>query len=334
MKFLRGLLFTVIAVIILILVVAIFLPAEVNVSRKIMIAKPVQHVYSMAVDFNHRTKWDPWLKMDPNAETNIVTVDGFIGSKYSWKGNEIGSGEMVIEEVKPNEYIKSSIKFFEQDSEGVVEWMFKEIDTGSEVEWKFSSNVSYPIGRIFGVIMKGMLKSQLDEGLKGIKKLCDNEPYVMFKSDPPTLGDLPKIYALVLERKGNMKDIKKIMEEGYTLLGTELKNQGLEPVGPFFSHYISYTENGDVELEIGVPIPERGKSSGDLVTREYPMQKVVMTHHYGPYDKLMQTYSKMQDYIKDNGISINNTAWEFYLTDPSIEKNPNNWITKLAFPIE
>ncbi len=334
MKFLRGLLFTVIGVIILILIVAIFLPAEVNVSRKIMISQPVQHVYGMAVDFNHRTKWDPWLKMDPDAETNIVTVDGFIGSKYSWKGNEIGSGEMIIEEVKPNKYIKSSIKFMDQDSEGVVEWMFREADKGAEVEWKFTSPVSYPIGRILGVMMKSVLKSQLDEGLKGIKELCDNEPIVIYKSDPPTMGDLPEMYALVLVRKCNMKDIKKIMEEGYSQLGAELSTQGLEPVGPFFSYYVSYNEKGDVELEIGVPIPERGKASGELVTREYPTQKVVMTLHYGPYNKLMQTYSMMQDYIKNNDISTNNTAWEFYLTDPSIEKNPNNWITKLAFPVE
>ncbi len=44
--------------------------------------------------------------------------------------------------------------------------------------------------------------------------------------------------------------------------------------------------------------------------------------HIGPYDKLVETYTAMQTWIREQGLSPASKMWETYLSDPAVEKDP------------
>jgi uncharacterized protein YndB with AHSA1/START domain len=174
MQILKKILFALVGVIVLLLVVAIFLPSEYKVSRSIEINQPDSVVFEKVVNYNHRASWDPWISMDPEAKTTISGPVGEPGSTWSWEGKETGKGRMTILKVEDNQLIQSKLEFLEpQTGESDITWMFKPAAGGTQVTWQFSGTADYPIGRYFGLFMDSMVGPDFQRGLNNLKKVCE-----------------------------------------------------------------------------------------------------------------------------------------------------------------
>ena len=55
--------------------------------------------------------------------------------------------------------------------------------------------------------------------------------------------------------------------------------------------------------------------------------------HFGVYETAGVTHDVMKKYCDDNGYTINGSAYEMYITDPSLEPNPANWETKVIYEL-
>ena len=69
------------------------------------------------------------------------------------------------------------------------------------------------------------------------------------------------------------------------------------------------------------------------------MNKIIQTNvvtavHYGPYDRLPETYFGINEWMRKNKVVVTGPPWESYITDPAIEPNPEKWKTAVYFPIE
>lgn len=174
MQVLKKILYAVIGVIVLLLVVAIFLPSEYKVSRSIEINQPDSIVFAKVVDFNYRASWDPWVSMDPEAKTTISGPVGQPGSTWSWEGKETGKGRMTIVKVEKNRMIESKLEFLEpQAGESDVTWKFEPAAGGTMVTWQFSGAADYPVGRYLGLFMDTMVGSDFEKGLNNLKRVCE-----------------------------------------------------------------------------------------------------------------------------------------------------------------
>ena len=45
------------------------------------------------------------------------------------------------------------------------------------------------------------------------------------------------------------------------------------------------------------------------------------------------THDAMKKYCDDNDYTINGSAYEMYITDPSLEPNPANWETMVIYEL-
>lgn len=177
MKSLKIIFYIILIIVALFLLVGLFLPTSYDVSRTIVIDKQVETVYDYVLDFNKRAMWDPWVRNEPDAKTNISGPEKSIGSRWSWEGEKTGTGSITIIEMKPNKMIKSELKFVSpRPSKSTVHWTFTDKEDSTEVTWSFSGNLSYPIERYVGLRMDALLGPDFKKGLQNLKQTIESLP--------------------------------------------------------------------------------------------------------------------------------------------------------------
>lgn len=170
MKVLKGILLVIGILVTLILVVAVFLPGTAVVTRTVEVNKPVETTFNYVADYTNYIKWNAWSKMDPDALSELTGTPGEIGQIYSWDGDVVGKGTLTLKELEPYTSINGELIFISpMQGSAVDDWKFESLENGTRIIWTFATELGYPIGRFFGLMMDGQLGPQLDEGLSNLK---------------------------------------------------------------------------------------------------------------------------------------------------------------------
>jgi len=174
MKILKNISLVIVAIVILFLVVAIFLPSHYKVEKSTVINKPDTLVYNYVADFNNFHTWNPWTPLEPDHKVEVMGDSATVGQKYYWEGKTIGSGQMTFTELQPYSYIESDIEFLKPNSgKGIVEWNFEPQGNSTKVSWSIKGEAGYPVGRYFGLMMDSFLGKNFEDGMKKLKEKCE-----------------------------------------------------------------------------------------------------------------------------------------------------------------
>ncbi len=157
-----------IAVVFALLVFPSVLPREAKVERRVNIKSTAAAVYAVLADFHQFRSWDPWSPMEPES-TSKVEGQG-LGAIYSWEGEKVGRGKMVIKDLKDNERVDVLLTFEEPfPSQAHTSWIVSALPNGeTEVVWYFEQELSY-FQRYFGLVMDRMLGADFEAGLTRLK---------------------------------------------------------------------------------------------------------------------------------------------------------------------
>ncbi|MFH0758538.1 MAG: GyrI-like domain-containing protein [Bacteroidota bacterium] len=318
-----------------ILIVPLFSPATAEVSAEIDVALEPSQIFPGVASFQGRDTWDPWLTTDTTAEATIESKPGFVGSTYAWKGEKVGFGKMEVMAVKENEYIQSNLWFGDVVTPAMVEWSFEASDAGTHVVWSFSQETAWPFERLGMMIGKVFLQKSFDLGLANLKAQLEANPPQVSPLGPITIETQEAFEAMLVKGSGTMEEMAQNIGQLFGLVFFTVGKQQLEVSGPAFVHYLDYDEaTGFSNFLAGVPVASAGKSSGDVMARSYPEMIVVQALHTGPYEKFIESYIKLDNYIKGNGIEVTGQAFEFYNVDMQMEPDPARWETLITFPVK
>jgi len=102
--------------------------------------------------------------------------------------------------------------------------------------------------------------------------------------------------------------------------------------GPPFAYYYSWSDQ-EVDMACGFPVAGTFNPSGNVKAFTLPAVKAVVAMHVGPYDKLMDTYTKMQQWMGEKKLAPADYMWEFYLNSPE-EVPPEKLMSKLIWPVK
>jgi len=335
MKFLKWLGISLISLIALLLIIALFLPSNFHVERSIEIDKPVNAIFETAVDMNLRAKWDPWLEMEPSAEISVQMTPEIIGSGYTWKGEIIGEGKITILEFIPNELIKSKIEFIEpQSMESDVIWSFIETDNGTLITWAFEGSLSYPIEKWSGLFMDKFMGPQFEKGLSNFKKLVESLPDMSGRTGEIKEFQFEGLFAISIKEECAINKLSSKMMEMYPELMDFLNENNLEIYGPPFAIYHESETEGFTLLECALPIKTKIKGKDNINFIEILPTKTIMASHFGHYNTVKTTYSELFKHINENSLNVTGSPWEMYITDPMKEPDQSKWETKVYFPIK
>jgi effector-binding domain-containing protein len=141
--------------------------------------------------------------------------------------------------------------------------------------------------------------------------------------------------AMTATGAGTMESLGQELGRLYSSIMAEIGKQQLQMSGPPFVHYLDYDDtSGSSNYMAGIPVVRAGEDTDVVHSVSYAGMKVVQALHTGPYEEFVNSYAEIGEYIRDNSLKVTGQAFEFYLTDPGSEPDPNNWKTLIAFPLK
>ncbi len=320
-----------------ILVVPLLLPKTYTVERSAEINAPIETAYIIAADFDYRTKWDPWLSMDPDAEVCIIGESKTIGSGYTWDGEVIGSGKMTIKELEENKKIISDLEFFNpRPGKANVLWTFSEKNEKTLAYWSINGSLAYPVERLMGLFMDKILGPDLEKGIESFKGLCE-ETGIIPQARTGEIGEkeMPGRGVLTMLRETNLSEIGLVLGECYGQLMAYAGKNNASVTGAPFAIYLTYNrETGDVKLMPGIPVAKKLPSKGEIKYQEFDPTRVVYASHFGTYPTISVTYDAIGEYLKKNKIEPAGNPWEEYVTDPGSVESEYLIETLVYFPVK
>ncbi len=72
---------------------------------------------------------------------------------------------------------------------------------------------------------------------------------------------------------------------------------------------------------------------GGVVAETLPGGPAAFTTHTGMYDKLVDAYAALQEWIEAQGLVAAGAPWESYVTDPTDYPDPKDWKTEVFWPL-
>ena len=146
--------------------------------------------------------------------------------------------------------------------------------------------------------------------------------------------DLPVVYALIMRRTIGRHEIAATLSEILPAVFGYAQSHGLAFTGPPFTRY-PQVGMGSMVIEGGVPVaalPAEDPGDG-IETLTIPAGPAAVTVHYGPYDRLPETYAEVEAWVREQGRSVAGPPWETYLTDPGERPDPETWETEIVQPV-
>jgi len=116
MKILKYLFLSIVSLIVIAFLVALFIPKDFHAEGNVTINKPIYEVYDYVKLLKTQENYSEWFKMDPNLQKTYSGTDGTIGASIIWKSNEVGDGKQVIKNLLPPNRVEIDLHLMSEDA--------------------------------------------------------------------------------------------------------------------------------------------------------------------------------------------------------------------------
>jgi len=331
MKLFKKILIGLLILVALILILAYFLPRELQVKVGKTVDAPANYVYNYLNDLNNNEEWDPWARKDETMTMTMGDKTVGEGASYSWDSENSGSGTLTVQSVSANEKIVSTIESPQMGNVNVVYEFIPENKDKSELVWDFQSTTSWPMN-IMNYFIIPSIKSEFEDGIdninevvserytKGIyygqevkQELIEEKNYIINRAEVP----LDKIQQFYTQNLGPL--FQKIQKANVEMEG--------KPSGLFYSYN---EKKGISDMAAGIPIAEM-VNIADANSEVLPPAKAAVVDFYGDFSKTEIAHYAIDAYLRDRELHHDYPIVEEYVTDPSEVTDPDKWLTRVVY---
>ncbi|RKG67274.1 polyketide cyclase [Corallococcus sp. CA054B] len=153
-------------------------PDTFTVTRSATVPGTPDIAFGLVNDFHQWNQWSPWDNIDPNLKRTFGGAESGVGATYAWTGNDdVGEGNMTIEEAKANESIRVKLSFIKPfASTNITTFTFKPADGGTNVSWEMAGQHSF-VTKAFCLFMDmdQMVGKDFEKGLASMKTAAQAE---------------------------------------------------------------------------------------------------------------------------------------------------------------
>lgn len=121
-----------------------------------------------------------------------------------------------------------------------------------------------------------------------------------------------------------------------------LAEREIQPAGPMlYRHRVCGDMDVPFHVEVGVPMPAPIAGTGRIVAGEIPAGRYATLLHTGHPDRLRTAIAELDAWGSEQGLQWDNRVedgdevwggrFEFYLTDPAVEPDPEKWSIEVAY---
>jgi len=167
-----------VGIIVLLLVAALFVDGKYAVQREVTINKPKDVVFDYVKYLKNQNEFSVWAKIDPGMKTEFRGEDGTVGFVSAWDSQnpKAGKGEQKIIKMADGERIDYELHFIEpMESTDYAYMAFTAVnDSATLVKWGFFGEMKYPMNlMLLTMDMEKMLAPDLQNGLNNLKAIME-----------------------------------------------------------------------------------------------------------------------------------------------------------------
>ncbi len=336
MKILKVIGIILAAVILIAVILVMVLPTQYNLERSVTIDAPTNIVVEQVVKFENFIKWSPWSDLDPNMTYEITGIDGEVGSVYSWSGNDsVGTGSLTTISVTGNR-IEQKLDFTAPwEAHDLTYYEFEETPDGIEVTWGMDGNLDRPMN-LMGLFMsmEDMIGPEYEKGLQNLKNQVAS-----FISSHTKRGyfineiDMKPKYYVAKRASLNFSEIQNFYATNFVDIMQKIELLGLPLAGaPSGLYYTWDMENSVADMAAGIPIADQADIEGfDVIEVGGKSLKI---EYFGSYEGSAEAHYAIDDYMKENGMTLNELVIEEYITDPANEPDTAKWLTNIYYMVQ
>lgn len=174
MRIIKKILIFLVALIILLLVVALFIPNDYKVTHTVTIKKPQKEVYDYVRMLKNQENWSTFVEADPNVKLTYSGVDGEVGATQTWNGNDdVGEGSQTITKLD-GERIDIKLHFIRPfEGDNMAASIIKAVDANTCTHTEeFNGSESYPMN-LMNIPFKMMLGDYFEKNGENLKKVLE-----------------------------------------------------------------------------------------------------------------------------------------------------------------
>ena len=160
-------------ILLVLVVVGLIIPNDVNVRRSIEINATPEQIHYYVDNLEQWPKWGPWATMDPTMKTTIGEIKSGVGASQSWKG-EGGNGSLKITSSSPEKGVVYDMSF--DGDPGVYQAGLSYQKQGDSVlvTWYMTGEMQpIIIGNYFSLLMDSLVGGSFEQGLSALKQTVE-----------------------------------------------------------------------------------------------------------------------------------------------------------------
>jgi uncharacterized membrane protein len=175
MRIIKTILKIIVALVVILLVAALFMSKDYTVEKSITINKPKTEVFNYIKSLKNQDNFSKWASMDPTMKKSFTGTDETVGFISAWEGNDdVGKGEQEIKKITEGQRVDFELRF-EKPMKDIAQAYMTTDSTGANqtlVKWGISGHMSYPMN-IMGLFMNKMIGGDFETGLANLKGLME-----------------------------------------------------------------------------------------------------------------------------------------------------------------
>lgn len=333
MKFIKGLLVSITALIVVYVIICFFAPKKLSVEKSIEITASKSQVMEQIANFKNWEKWSPWVEKDSTIKNTFTGEDGTAGSSMSWTSMESGDGNMKITEATEDQmnYDLNFTKPWVSSSKG--NFNLSENDGVTTVTWSNNMDFSFiQRGMMLFMGIDKVIGESFERGLKNISNLG-----YKVESKPIKISEIEYMGNTFLGIR-NKTTIKEAMTQEFyatnygKIAGLFVQNKWKIPAKRVAVFYDWNEVDSTCEVFpafVVSPETETAAEGFEVVTLE--KSKAVVAEYYGDYTGAYQAHIELGEYFKENNLK-SGLVIEEYVNDPK-EVPVEELLTKIYYLI-
>ena len=335
MKLLLKILFALIAVL---FIGGLFLPAKTRVERQIEIARPAGFIYQFVNGFKRYNEWSPYVAKDPASRYVYSGPESGVGAKMAWSSKILGDGWQTVLEAKENELVVTDLvfkgvggkAFYQLEAKGdatVVHWAF-ESDAGSAIP------TSIP-GRWMNLLMDHFVGPDYEVGLANLKARVEKLPNAKFGNFSVQLQhvDARPVIRIDAQAKDTLLEISTAYAGAYGALSEVLTAQNAQALASAPLGFDLGRKEGIYYFQAALSTATELKSQGLVTAETLPASNVLYAVHTGMYDRLENTANLLRAYAEVYGYKATQRLVFAFVDDPTTV-DPESTKTELILYLE
>ena len=150
--------------------------------------------------------------------------------------------------------------------------------------------------------------------------------------DTPQLIQTEEQLTAVIHLTVSRAEISHVMGLAITEIMSIITAQGAAITGPCFSYHPKRPTD-IFDFETGFSVSRPITAAGRVKMSNLPAVKVVRTIYQGGYEGLGAAWGEFCKWIEAEELNVQESLWEYYLTDPESNPDPAKWRTELNRPL-